>query len=653
MRHILAAVLVLFALPVLGANPPGGSSAAPLGQSGLLGLVGQPPYYVSNFGAKFNGIKLTDVSITSGTNIACSASYTFKQSDVAKSMGIYGAGASTSLPLNTAISSIGTGGSAGCALLAANAGTTVTPSSTVVSLQYNGVTYGTAVFATDDTTAIQAAETAAANAGGGLVVFPRGITSISAPITVGNNVSFMGQGAGKSIFHWISSVDMTGAFFFGYTGTNTGCTPAVALGWQDNQFHDYEIDGSLATNVTGNIPNNGKGIELQCGTRSKVYQMYVHDTPMTCVATDISFPTDVSHNTLANCGRLDQGGGGNGIGNGSTGQPGEAYTFVGNIIFNSIHWGILLENENITPTSVTSNSPATITGNVIYAGALTHGATQENNGGISVGTIGTTITGNYLFGDASSPQWAGISTGYGTVTVAGGAETVVVGNSIFNAHVGIAVRYDRVGLLPFGLISAPLICNNRVSNSGSFGILLFATASTTFKNAKICGNNVHNGNNPAIGLLGAGGFVNVDIDDNQLWDNGPGSAGPLRSGVYVNAPITNLNMRNNTAFDDGATKQSYGLAIDTSGAVTAQNVAGNDFARNTVGTIDLLGTMTGGVINLFPNVLTSALTACAAGTKNWIGSVSDATAPTYLGTLTGGSTVGVNVRCNGTNWVTE
>lgn len=48
----------------------------------------------------------------------------------------------------------------------------------------------------------------------------------------------------------------------------------------------------------------------------------------------------------------------------------------------------------------------------------------------------------------------------------------------------------------------------------------------------------------------------------------------------------------------------------------------------------------------------AGLAACSAATKGMATAVTDATAPTYLGTVTGGSTVYTPVICNGTNWVT-
>lgn len=48
----------------------------------------------------------------------------------------------------------------------------------------------------------------------------------------------------------------------------------------------------------------------------------------------------------------------------------------------------------------------------------------------------------------------------------------------------------------------------------------------------------------------------------------------------------------------------------------------------------------------------SGLASCSATTKGMATAVTDASSPTYLGTVTGGSTTYAPVICNGTNWVT-
>jgi len=64
------------------------------------------------------------------------------------------------------------------------------------------------------------------------------------------------------------------------------------------------------------------------------------------------------------------------------------------------------------------------------------------------------------------------------------------------------------------------------------------------------------------------------------------------------------------------------------------------------------GVIIPGVIKTTP-VNVSNLPACNSGSAGWYASVSDATAPTYLGVVVGGGSVKAPVFCNGANWVTH
>ncbi len=59
----------------------------------------------------------------------------------------------------------------------------------------------------------------------------------------------------------------------------------------------------------------------------------------------------------------------------------------------------------------------------------------------------------------------------------------------------------------------------------------------------------------------------------------------------------------------------------------------------------------GGTFGIETVLTVSTLPTCNSGMSGSIGSVSDATAPTYLGTLTGSGSVHTPVYCNGTAWV--
>lgn len=114
-------------------------------------------FNVKNYGAAGNGVMISDVSMTSGSPTLTSAGSSFTSALIGRSICVANAGASN-VPLVTTISAAPSGTTL---TLAANAGATV--SSAV------------AHYGTDDTVGVQAAITAAYNAGGGVVGVPHGI----------------------------------------------------------------------------------------------------------------------------------------------------------------------------------------------------------------------------------------------------------------------------------------------------------------------------------------------------------------------------------------------------------------------------------------------------------------------------------------------
>jgi hypothetical protein len=114
----------------------------------------------------------------------------------------------------------------------------------------------------------------------------------------------------------------------------------------------------------------------------------------------------------------------------------------------------------------------------------------------------------------------------------------------------------------------------------------------------------------------------------------------------------------------GALTAGTGLQGASGGSVTVRNGAtfqspgANSVGLNvsTDGVLSVAGTsglasisVSGGIQNGRPTV--SGLPACSGAAAGTHLSVTDATAPTFLGTLTGGGTVETPVYCNGTAWV--
>lgn len=117
---------------------------------------------------------------------------------------------------------------------------------------------------------------------------------------------------------------------------------------------------------------------------------------------------------------------------------------------------------------------------------------------------------------------------------------------------------------------------------------------------------------------------------------------PSCTGIVT--PTTNfMAMYTNVRAYDGA---NLVLTDPTTASITVGTVLGFYGPTQPAG-----GLFTSNGPRVMP-LLTSQLPTCNSGTKGLSLTVSDATAPTFLGTLTGGGSVQSPVQCNSSNWVT-
>lgn len=111
----------------------------------------------------------------------------------------------------------------------------------------------------DDSTAIEAAVTAAVTAGG-TVYFPAGTYILNASISLNSNIILQGNGAGVSVLKLKNS-------------TNADMLTA-APSRQDIGIFDLELDGNRANQTTG-----GDGVSLSQGcSQIRVERCFIHDT---------------------------------------------------------------------------------------------------------------------------------------------------------------------------------------------------------------------------------------------------------------------------------------------------------------------------------------------------------------------------------------
>lgn len=543
---------------VLKAITSSTSSSSPAGQ-----------FNVTTYGAKGDGMTLTDLSITNGLAVVTSATYQFTTADEGKMFAFTGVGtAGVVLPAHI-VSTVG-----GAATLSQTAHATKTG---------NGV--GT--FGTDDSAAIQAAITAASVTplvAGGVVQLNAGIYVVASSLQLFTRVSFQGISIAVSILKWISEASMDNPVLDATIGA------AAATPFTDCHYRDFTID-CIAAFVTA-YTTSSKGLSAPYQLRGSCDRLYIHDTPATGLAVDYALQNSVTGCIIVNAGRLNNGttnAGGNGIGNATGGgATNENWYTAGNFIFNAKRFGIFWETQS---GSVNPGSTARTIGNYIELG------TASSSFGIGdCGLRNSIVANNTVVGNATGADGIVCRTG----TVAGsspGGQGIFIGNTIIACTNGITISY---GTTPSSEICKYIIANNRIQTSVAAGIAIVSNAAAALDTLLIEGNNVSLSGTAGLSMTGAGGFKDVSIKNNQFQNNALTTAtASLKAGISITSPITRLRMVGNDCFDNqGSQTQAYGLIVDTV-AVTGALIQSNDFSNNLTGSISLTngGTIAGTLLN--------------------------------------------------------
>lgn len=649
-----------------GITAPGASS-----QTAAAALMGQPPFYAANYGALCNGQTLTDVTTTATSAAVSSASYTFTASDVGKQVTIFAGtvvthtgtlvsgantitalGSQSGMAVNYFVTGTGIPASTflldvlptTTASLTKNATSSGSPTlsfyprinATISSVSGGSATLSTNMlaslsgnavmtFGTDDTAALQAADTAATAVGGGTIQLPLGTCVTTASVVIDSNVSVFGQGPGKSIIKWINSSDQSSPMVESRTqANNVSCSTVVAATQADNHIEELELDDSAAVQGTFNV--QAKALGFSCSARSIVAHTYMHDCVQTCLATDSGFPTFANDNTLKNCGRLGTATsvGGNCIGEGLTGaQVGEGYTFSNNVIINPRHYGIFVEAES----AATQCAPVAITANVIYQGGLSTSASAASltTAGIgNSGGCGVVATGNSIFGDddVTNSNWVGISQDAGTTNLAAGIRGTYVGNYMSKVNVGVLLTYG--GNVPTTTPAKTIVANNNVASAvaACFQVVTAASGSA-MASLDITGNSGSGCGSSGLLFGGTAAVSNVLICNNQFFDNGnvAGTTDYRKAGIAFGINGSHITMCNNQLYDDGVATQKYGVSVNTSIALTDALVTGNNMTGNTTNAMNLLGTIAGSFGTnrglTAPTITGTGTPTVASGSDDW------------------------------------
>jgi len=520
-------------------------------------------FNVLDYGAKGDGIALTDVTTTGGSTTVSSASYSFTSVDVGKYITIAGAGPSGGV-LNTTI----VGASGGNAIV-----------NVIVATSVGGT--AAATFGTDNATAINAVVTAASNAGGGTVKLPNGIFVVASKITWLTKVSLSGNGASVSILKWISLTDMgTGA-----EAVIAGVTGSSSTPYTDCVFRDFEIDCAAATDAT--YTYQAKCIDIIYALRPVFMNLYLHDSPATALGVDYIRDGLIFGNRITNAGRLNNGSsdhGGSGI-SWETGdsQNTETTIVANNVVLNAKRYGIA--NEETDP--LTTNSQRTIiTGNIVRCTNTSGWGIQDN------GVTGAIITNNICTSTSTANLGSGISAGGGTNPYDTGQQGTIANNYVIGWQNGIELA--GVGSISPNGYS---VRGNTITSTNKYGILVDNSSSNVNATVNITDNYVTNCASAGIAIVTSSGtpsFTNFTISGNTCSNNATvTSTDSHKAGIWLQGTVTGLTMQNNYCFDNGSSTQKYGISYETGFSVTKALITGNHVHDNTTQGFNILGTLTG------------------------------------------------------------
>lgn len=494
-----------------------------------------------------DGRVLTDAVITAGATVLSSASG-FTVFDIGRLVTVAGAGPA-GVSLNSTIVSI----SGTSAVLAASAATSVSAASCTV--------------ASDHSAALQALINRAAANGGGLIYLPTGLYGLSATLTWASRVGLIGDGAGKSVLKWMASGDMTSAMISGLAGSGTNP-------YTDCRFSGLEFDGSAATQSSYSVA--GKALYIQNMVRPVFDYLYVHDMPATGIGVDFLQDAVFDANVVINCGRLNSGtqpgGAGIGIGVGNASIT-ETYTLTNNHLYFNKTYGVFFETQNSVQTA---DAQAIVTANTI----------RVSGTGCGIGDCGLRrfiCVGNHIEGASSGGE--GITVRPGTLHYSPGISGLIADNIVVSvAGNGISVDYTVQPLA--GSKCVYDIKTNKVQNCSGHGIKIVSNATAVLDTVSIADNILVSNLFSGIAFTGAGGVQDAQVNGNGLFNNCAGGSGVALAAIALASPITRLRMVGNTAGDNGAGSQKYGLGV--SAAVTGAFLTANDFRFNATGAINLL-----------------------------------------------------------------
>lgn len=402
----------------------------------------------------------------------------FQSGDVGKFILVQGANASAGFPLSTTIATFISQFSVTLTAAAGRLATT------------QQVAWGF-----DDSNAFNKAVNAASqNPSGGTVFIPAGQYWINQTIYWVSQVSMEGVGSHQSTLIAGEGLITSGSSVIQQlNGTYSPTNPMV-----DCNFRYFEVDYS---NTAASGATAEKCIYMQYMDRGSFFDLYLHDSPGTCLGSDFMNRTWIMGCTVANGGR---GGTGASLGNSGIGVGvnalAQSVIIANNYISGCTRYGIFFENQVAT---------ASITKGIRIIGNT---CTNNQYGIGDSGCYGAVISDNICFSNVlrSGAGGHGITIDTGTLNHTTGIFPLISGNQCFsNAGDGIRIDTSESGITTPALADIyPTIQMNKSYLNTGFGVNMVCNATSTVNtSAVIIGNTLEGNTAGSIGI--SGNFINT------------------------------------------------------------------------------------------------------------------------------------------------
>lgn len=394
--------------------------------------------------------------------------------------------------------------------------------------EFNVKAYGaTGDGLTDDTSAIEAAVSAAISAGGGVVYIPPGTFMVRRPLVLGSNVELRGSG-GLSIlkkFASVKSLLSTNLSFGQYAALvddGSGFSVGDKIYIADSSDYEWSATEAQITNKSGNALYFDKALEQSYRTDRSGFISTSHP---------LVINSPMSSNMVVSGLVLDQ--------NKNANDPNNAFTVA------TIHWvsayDSLVENcvlrnafgdaysdQGIDGTGVTLTTNSIVRNRNTIQGCLIYGAGRHAT------HLGTALEGGRVINNRMV-DCGSSSNGYALFYCAYATKTLASGNVVDNCYMGFAGLDERdIGNVISGnTVRGCVAWSVQGTGSTSYGILdsggtvisgnhLFGRGiSISIPNTVISGNTINMLTNPATAIIIPSSFGSgISIVGNSIIGNG-------------------------------------------------------------------------------------------------------------------------------------